>query len=440
MKKLKILDLFAGVGGFSMGFEMVRDKRNRQIFELFKAVEVDEHACLTLGRNFGRNKVIKGDLTEKKVHKRVIKECKDNVDIIVGGIPCQSFSLIGPRSGYGIDNDKFRRDKRDRLYKEYVSLVKELKPVFIIFENVKGILSKKDSKGGKIIDRIINDLEKLGYSFRNENPEITKIITLNAADFGVPQKRERVFLIGNRVGIVNPYPKKTHFNQKSKKANILEQRGLLPYVSLLEAIGDLPKIKAKISYKGLTKKRRIQIIKRNLKRHSGEDLTKSKRKKFIKHYKMLDQKGKQFLDFVRPNGYPYIHHHVSRYHQLTDILLFKQMKEGTTSLDILKAKDKKLMKLIKYSMNSFKDKYKKQGWKSPSSTIFAHLEKDGNRFIHPDSKQARTFTPREAARIQSFPDSFVFEGPYSKKFRQIGNAVPPLLSKNIAEAIVKVMQ
>ena len=96
---------------------------------------------------------------------------------------------------------------------------------------------------------------------------------------------------------------------------------------------------------------------------------------------------------------------------------------------------RRLGRLIKYDMSSFTDKYKKQSWDKPSSTIFAHLEKDGNRFIHPDSRQARTITPREAARIQSFPDWYEFEGPYSKKFRQIGNAVPPLLALRIAESV-----
>jgi len=114
------------------------------------------------------------------------------------------------------------------------------------------------------------------------------------------------------------------------------------------------------------------------------------------------------------------------------------MRQGMTAEDIFEAESqriRRLKNLIKYDMNSFKDKYKKQKWSRPCSTIFAHLEKDGNRFIHPDSKQARTITPREAARIQSFPDWYEFEGPFTKKFRQIGNAIPPLLAKRIGESV-----
>src|SRR3989338_9727159 len=140
---------------------------------------------------------------------------------------------------------------------------------------------------------------------------------------------------------------------------------------------------------------------------------------------------KNFFQFVRPNGCA-LYHHIARSQQLSDIMLYKGMKQGWTAKDVVE-KGGMLKQYIKYDMGSFKDKYRKQKWLEPSTTIFAHLEKDGNRFIHPT--QARTFTPREAARIQSFPDDFLFEGPISKKFRQIGNAVPPLLAYNISKQI-----
>lgn len=114
------------------------------------------------------------------------------------------------------------------------------------------------------------------------------------------------------------------------------------------------------------------------------------------------------------------------------------MKQGETAKDFIERKPEIAKKLIKYDMSSFKDKYRKQSFGKPSTTIFAHLEKDGNRFIHPT--QARTYTPREAARIQSFPDDLIFEGPISKKFRQIGNAVPPLLAYNIALGVNKLIK
>ena len=161
------------------------------------------------------------------------------------------------------------------------------------------------------------------------------------------------------------------------------------------------------------------------------------RELFEKHINIIGLSGNNFFSHIRPNGYSYIDHHIARAQQFSDIKLFSLMKEGETAGEFLDRCPKRGRKYIKYDMHSFLDKYRKQRWGYVSTTVFAHLEKDGNRFVHP--RQARTITPREAARIQSFPDDFVFAGPISKKFRQIGNAVPPLLSKAIGESILKIL-
>ena len=148
---------------------------------------------------------------------------------------------------------------------------------------------------------------------------------------------------------------------------------------------------------------------------------------------IISHSGKIYFSLIRPNGYPYIDHHVSRSHQLSDTRVYVLMKEGETAKKFLEREPMLAKKLIKYDMSTFDDKYRKQKWHEPCSTIFAHLQKDGNRFIHPE--QARTLTPREAARIQAFPDDIFFEGPYTKKFIQIGNAVPVWLSYSIAQSI-----
>lgn len=419
----KILDLFAGAGGFSLGFENVRDKNGNPIFEMFKAVEIDKFACETLRKNFGYSKVIEGDITNKKIHDQIINECKSKIDLIVGGIPCQSFSLIGTRTG----RIKKTEDKRDILYLEYFEIVKNLIPKIVVIENVKGILSKKDKSGNLILDNIIKDFEKLGYSF--ETVKGTKYILLNAADHGVPQKRERVFLIGLRKDIFPdikiPVPKKTHGKDKD----------LLPYVTLFDAIGDLPKVYPKITGTGLTTSMKKKIIQKNKKIYNGEEEKSYNREDLIKHISNNIVR-KNFFRFVRPNGCA-LYHHTSRSQQLSDIMLFKCMKQGWTAKDVME-KGSTLKKYIKYDMGSFKDKYRKQKWLEPSTTIFAHLEKDGNRFIHPT--QARTFTPREAARIQTFPDDFLFVGPISKKFRQIGNAVPPILAFHVGSVIKTIFE
>lgn len=434
---IKILDLFAGVSGLSFGFELVRDGSDNPVFELHRAVEIDKYACETLRKRHGTEKVIEGDLTKPEIHEQVIRECKGEVSIVVGGIPCQSFSLLGPRSGYGKQMEQFKQDRRDHLHKEFTKIVSELKPYIVVIENVKGILSKKDPDGNKIIDNIISDLEISGYNFEIEKGK--KYHVLNAADFGIPQKRERVILIGIlrewkdiKVPVIEP----THYDLNSEKEKT--DKKLLPYVNLYEAIGDLPKVEPKITKTGVPKNKLKEVEKHNSKVRNGSDRTIFDKSKFEEHLSKISESGKQFLCFVRPNGYEYLDYHTARGQQPSDIELFRNMNEGETAGDFIKRNPKLAGKLIKYNMDTFKDKYRKQKWDQPSTTVFAHLEKDGNRFIHPE--QARTITPREAARMQSFPDDFVFCGPISKKFKQIGNSVPPLMSMNIAKNIARLLQ
>lgn len=432
-KRIKVLEVFSGAGGLSLGFDLVRDKSGGRVYEIVLAVDNDKYACQTLRRYFKKEYgtddiVLEADLTLSDTHKKIMEKCKEGIDIIIGGPPCQSFSLIGPRSGETTENRE-KYELMDTLYREYLELVRKLKPSFIVFENVKGILSKKDKNNIKFIDLITADFKKLGYSFESENEKIkTDYIVLNAADYGVPQVRERVFLIGNNLGIKNPYPYATHSSN---------------HVTLFEAIGDLPELKAKITPTGIkSKHEKKKIKKHNIKINCGMNSMPYHRDSFVSHREKLDAKGKVFLDFINPNGLTVLNHHVARGQKKDDVLLFKGMRQGMTAEDIINSKKKNirsLRKLIKYDMSSFTDKYKKQSWRKPCSTIFAHLEKDGNRFIHPDRSQARTITVREAARIQSFPDWYPteegFDGPYNKIFRQIGNAVPPLLALRIAESV-----
>jgi len=430
----KILDLFAGAGGLSTGFQLFRNSSGSQIFEMHRAVEIDKYACETLRNNHGARKVIEGDLTKQEIHRQIIKECKGQVSIIMGGIPCQSFSLIGPRSGYGKKMEQFKKDKRDHLYKEFRKIVSEINPKIIVIENVKGILSKKDASGKKIIFKIISDFEKLGYNF--DNQEENKYLLLNAADYGVPQKRERIILVGilkEWKNIKVPLIEPTHYELDAKKTQF--HNTLFPYVTIFDAIGDLPKVKPKITNTGLSKKRWNETELQNQKTDNGCERTGFDFKRYNNHLEKTGKSGRDFLRFVRPNGYEYLDHHTARGQQFSDIELFKNMREGETAFGFLERNPSLARKLIKYNMDTFRDKYRKQTWNQPSTTLFAHLEKDGNRFIHP--RQARTITPREAARLQSFPDDYIFAGPVSKKFRQIGNAVPPLMSYNIAKAIYK---
>lgn len=431
---MKILDMFAGAGGLSLGFEMVKDAADNSVFELYRAVENDNYACQTLRKRYGKEKVIEGDITKLKTANKIIRECKGKVSVMVGGIPCQSFSLIGPRSGFGKDIDKYRKDKRDNLYEHFRDIAEEVKPKIIIIENVKGILSKKATKRKKVIDKLISDFENLGYNFENNKGE--KWHLLNAAGFGVPQKRERIILIGIKKTwkkINTPDIEPTHYDPSSDNAENFISKGLKPYVSVFEAIGDLPRVSPKVTLTGINETEKDKIRRKNKSINNGADRKEHDSQKLKQHLNRISPSGVAFFKFVRPNGYKYIDHHIARGQQTTDIELFKIMKQGETAKNFLERMPEKAKKLIKYDMHSFTDKYRKQKANEPCTTVFAHLEKDGNRFIHPF--QARTYTPREAARIQSFPDDFIFEGPNSKKYKQIGNAVPPLMSYTIAKTI-----
>ncbi|MEA3255672.1 MAG: DNA (cytosine-5-)-methyltransferase, partial [Candidatus Altiarchaeota archaeon] len=370
---LKILDLFAGAGGLSLGFELVKDKSGNPVFELYRAVEVDKYACDTLRRYYGAGRVIEGDITKQDIADRIIKECKGEVSIIVGGIPCQSFSLIGPRSGYGKKNENFKRDRRDGLYEHFRDIVAEIKPNIIVIENVRGILSKKDNGGGKIIDKLLSDFEDIGYVFENERGD--KYSLLNAADYGVPQKRERVILIGIKKEWKNtkvPIIKPTHFNPQSDNSEDLMKKGLKPYVTVYEAIGDLPSVNSKITFTGILKSKRDIIRKRNKNIDNGKDRILLDNEKFLNHLKTISSSGKNFMKFVRPNGYKYMDYHIARSQQYSDIELFSLLKEGETAKEFMEREPELAKKLIKYDMLSFKDKYRKQNSYNPSTTIFAH--------------------------------------------------------------------
>jgi DNA (cytosine-5)-methyltransferase 1 len=383
--------------------------------------------------------VITDDITKKETKEKLYKVCP-KADVIIGGPPCQSFSLIGPRSGDIEKKKRFANDHRDNLFKDYIEIVNYYKPKVFVFENVKGISSKRNDDNFRYADLIVESFEKIGYRLDLENQQ-KKYMLLNAAEYGVPQFRERFFIIGNNIGYENPVPKKTHC--MADQAGMI---GLKPCVNVRAAIGDLPFIMPKItltkynnSYSFNEGKWMKYIMAENEKRNNGEDPMKYHWGDFDRHYSNCSAAEKQFLDFVKPRHRDaLLTGHIARSHQMSDIILFEGIPEGCSSANLIDSKDPKLIKLaglIKYKMDSFRDKYKKMAWDRPSLTVFAHLQKDGNRFIHPDSRQARTITVREAARLQSFPDDYEFKARGNKRFKHIGNAVPPILAMAIARSI-----
>lgn len=398
-KKYTFIDLFAGCGGLSEGFY-------RQGFEAIAHVEIDPTACNTLRermRYYGYHnidkEVIEGDITSDNIIERIEDAVNGrNVDIIIGGPPCQAYSTAGRvRDKEGMENDS-----RNFLFESYVKILNYYKPKLFVFENVTGLLSAK-VKGKPIFPIILNALGR----YYNISNDLNRIV-FNTADYGVPQIRKRIILMGvrkdiNNIEISELYDSivKTHYDPEMPE---IERRGLKRFVDVREAIGDLPCVLP------------------------GQDAS-------TQEFDYLCNNA-----FLKSIGKPGIHplmDHICRKHNDVDRERFRVMiKNHWTFGEMRRARPD----LEHEHARVFDNSYVVQWWDLPSKTILAHIHKDGFQFIHPDYAQARTFTVREAARIQSFPDDFVFCGSRGDKYKQIGNAVPCLFAEAIAKAAKKALK
>ena len=258
-------------------------------------------------------------------------------------------------------------------------------------ENVRGIMSYKN---GVVVEQIKEDFREIGYS--NVDSRL-----LDAVNYGVPQSRKRIFFIATEKKIPIIWPEITHFTKSE-----LDRSSISPnvknFVTVGDALGDLPV---------------LRLPKKN-----------SKQRDSIKKYRK--KSACEFQKWARENSKT-LHNNVTRWHRQKDIIVFRHMDPGAKWSDLPYADRKR----IGYSNDSFDDKWKRLPLDSPSWTVVSHLHKDGYMYIHPT--QSRTISVREAARLQSFPDSFVFYGSRSAQFKQIGNAVPPLLAMAVAKSVKK---
>lgn len=388
-KKFTFVDLFAGCGGLSEGFYM-------ENFKALAHVEIDAVACKTLktrmdyyGYKNSESAVLEADITSSDMIQRIEKAVNgSDVDVIIGGPPCQSFSSLGRAK----DDNGMKNDPRNYLFESYVKILNHFLPKFFVFENVTGLLTAT-LNGEHIVNRITNELSK-HYK--------VKLDVLNSANYGVPQIRKRVIIIGVRKDIpldVNDIYSSVTMTHYDPEMSEDDRKGLKKYVTVRDSIEELPKV-----FPGQGTKRVFFKSKRN--------------NAFLK--KIVKKDSEVLLD------------HVARNHNDKDIERYRVMsKEHWTFQELLQNRPD----LNHEKQRVFGNSYTVQWWDLPSKTIIAHLYKDGNQFIHPDYTQGRTFTVREAARIQSFPDDFVFEGARTDQFKQIGNAVPPLLANAIAKAL-----
>lgn len=412
---MNVIDLFSGGGGLTEGFL-------RQGFNTIAHVEMDTYACstlrtrlfyhilkenkiddyyaylkeeITLGQLFEDNYEIlnlqASSIINQEINhdseKNIIKHIKEliatqyisHIDGIIGGPPCQAYSCAGRGRAY----ENMKKDPRNYLYKHYLSFLKEFNPDFFVFENVPGMLSAKTDI--KIFPDFKKNVEKLGYSIDSK--------LLYANDFNVLQKRKRLIVIGHKDS------KKYldfEFNERKK-------------FKVWDILKDLPKLNP----------------------GEGSDSPVAYTNKISRYLKETNIRTKKDV----------VINHSARNHNENDREIYRLVIKAWNNNHQRIRYDELPKELTTHkNKKSFLDRFKiVAGDLEYSHTIMAHLSKDGHYFIHPDINQARSITVREAARLQSFPDNYKFEGPRTSQFKQVGNAVPPLMAERIAEKIKKTM-
>lgn len=355
MKRYNVVDLFAGVGGLSYGFSKLDE------FEILAANEIEKDISIAYTLNHPDVKMLNCDINDLNQEQLDGALGGRKVDIVVGGPPCQSYSTVGKR----------RMDARANLFMQYKRVLQIIQPTAFVFENVVGILSMDH---GKLFKRVQSEFEEIGYTL--------KFKVLDAVDFGVPQHRERVILVGFKCNNPFEYPEATHGDGKK------------PYVTLKDAIGDLPVLK------------------------SGQSSN---------HYSYAP--NNEFLEFVRQSECELSEHTAPKNGEHL-IRIMQALKDGESKDDLPEEIRPK---------SGYGNTYAKLWWEKPSTTITRNFAcPSSSRCIHP--RDSRAMSIREGARLQSFPDDYKFYGSDGMKRLEIGNAVPPLLSQAIAKKMLEAIK
>lgn len=513
---IPVIDLFAGPGGLGEGFASLFDRRGRRMFRIALSVEMDRTAHRTLRlRSFFRSfdpddvpadyyRYLQGDpelpaqealfdrhpragdaakdeawqatlgetsaaYVSRRVNEALVSLPAGRPWIMIGGPPCQAYSLVGRSRMIGeVGHRAFYEDKRHTLYQEYLRLIKGHAPAMFIMENVKGLLSSR-LNDTLIFGQILKDLRrpKPGLDYRltalsssedglfsgcettdQADPEA---FLLRAENHGVPQARHRLIIVGVR---------SDYAASGASMPNAISRCGQR---TCRQAIADLPPLRSSISratdsdtkwmdllrsslhqrwFKQLASADQSDVAARISRAVGGIRIPRSRTgARFIRCEGVPDLAPEWFID-TRLGG---VCNHESRSHIASDLWRYLFVSSfGAERGSSPKIKDFPRALLpdhanIDEAVNSrmFNDRFRVQIWDRPSTTVTSHISKDGHYFIHPDPTQARSLTVREAARLQTFPDNYFFEGPRTEQYHQVGNAVPPLLARKVAESVAR---
>lgn len=507
--EIKIIDLFAGPGGLGEGFSAFRGKWNSRPFHLEMSVEKEASAHRTLElrafyRQFNRTPegyydYMRGAISREElfsrypakarkareetlfgpkelgpgasddvlIHSRLrdLKKCSDSQWVVIGGPPCQAYSLVGRARNKGIPGYRAEEDKRHFLYKEYLKVLSEVRPEVFVMENVKGILSSNVG-GAHIFPRLLDDLrcpdkalgKRRGASSTYRIHSLVSgleigDITGSAADcvirteeFGVPQSRHRVILLGIREDV-----------KRSPRTLLRADK----QATVSEMISNLPDLRSGLSKISDSHENWQQVVRCQArlvtaelggrKLDGGLALAAAKRAVGIRN------RGGQFIlsgrayrgpehlaDWIPDKRMRGFANHETRGHKESDLgrYLYCACYAAQNGGSPRSQEFPKILapKHENWNSGKFADRFKVQAANRPSSTITSHISKDGHYYIHYDPAQCRSLTVREAARLQTFPDNYFFEGNRTQQYVQVGNAVPPWLAHQIANIVYQLLR
>jgi len=508
---IPVIDIFAGPGGLGEGFSSLRNTDGRSVFNIGLSIEKDPTAHKTLQlrsffRQFKRSAVpddyyacVRGEIGMEALFERHPKAAKrareetlcaelgkhpwTDIDkriktaigngrrwVLIGGPPCQAYSLVGRSRMRKKNPQKFGRDKRHLLYREYLRIIAVHRPPVFVMENVKGMLSSKFKKD-PIIERILTDLRQPDTLFpdaggcdrapvryelhaladyeqdkrtktQNDSPER---FLLRCEEHGIPQARHRVILVGIRNDLCGDLEALPHRNR----------------VSMWQAIKDLPEMRSRLSdgvdapeswMDAIAKicdcnivpcQQIVQPLRRKVKEYAKKLTARlSVGGEYVPTVAKPVWKTSWFFDSrlggaLNHSSRSHIPADLRRYFFAACFARFKGVSPSITDFPAALLPEHKNLVNKKPDEIVFADRFRVQVARRPATTITSHISKDGHYFIHPDPMQCRSLTVREAARLQTFPDNYYFVGPRTAQYHQVGNAVPPLLAREIARSVGK---